>query len=70
VAPDDSRRDRRESDAVTGMLKDRIEELGHRLEKHVTDCAEQSRKLFWAVLSVLGFLVIKSLPFMDKMFHE
>lgn len=68
MAPDPTRHDRRESDQAMEFLKDKVNDIGDRLERHVTDCAEQSKKLFWAVLSLLGFLVLKSLPFLSKMF--
>ena len=70
VAPDDTRHDRRQDDKVAEMMNDRISELSQQLQAHITDCSEQSRKLFWAVLSVLAFLVVKSLPFISKMFVE
>lgn len=60
--------ERRNGDAVAQITNDRINELGARLERHITDCSTQSRRLFWAVMSVLGFLIVKSLPFLAKMF--
>lgn len=50
------------------LLSTRITDLGNSLQAHITDCSAQSRRLFWAVVSLLGFLLLKSLPFWDKMF--
>jgi hypothetical protein len=50
------------------MMNDRISELSQQLQAHITDCSAQSKKLFWAVLAVLGWLIVHSLPFVSKMF--
>ena len=50
------------------LLNSRLSDISTRLEQHVTDCAAQSRKLFWAVVGLTSFLVLKSLPFLSKMF--
>lgn len=68
MANDPNRRDRIESDALSALMNEKINDLAGRLEQHVTDCTAQSRKLFWAVLAVLGWLVAHSLPFVGKMF--
>jgi len=68
VAPDDSRHNRRQEDRVSDMMNDRISELSQQLQAHITDCSAQSKKLFWAVLAVLGWLIVHSLPFVSKMF--
>lgn len=68
MAPDTTRQDRRQNDQVLSMTNDRISELSQQLQQHITDCSAQSRKLFWAVVAVLGWLVAHSLPFVNKMF--
>jgi len=68
VAPDDTKYDRRQNDKVADIMYDRISELSGQLQSHITDCSAQSKKLFWAVLAVLGWLVVHSLPFVGKMF--
>jgi uncharacterized Rmd1/YagE family protein len=50
------------------LLNSRVSDVSNALQAHITECSAQSRKLFWAVVSLLGFLVIKSLPFIAKMF--
>lgn len=50
------------------LLSDRITDVNTALQSHITDCSAQSRRLFWAVVSLLGFLIVKSLPFISKMF--
>ena len=68
MAPNDSRHERREGDSVAALMNGRISDLSQQLQAHITDCSAQSRKLFWAVLAVLGWLVAHSLPFVSKMF--
>lgn len=65
---DDNGRDRRNGDALSLLTNQRISDLSAQLQAHITDCSTQSRRLFWAIVSVLGFLVVKSLPFISKMF--
>lgn len=50
------------------ILNSRMDNLNERLDRHITECTDAQRKLFWAVCSVLGWLVMKSLPFMSKIF--
>lgn len=69
MASDPSKYDRRESDQVSSMINGRISELSQQLKDHITDCSAQSRRLFWAVVSVLGWLVANGivLPFFQKL---
>ncbi len=59
MAPDGNRYDQ--------LVNDRINELSQQLQAHITDCSAQSRRLFWAVVAVLGWLVVHSLPFVSKL---
>ena len=55
MAPDS--KDRRQSDPVAALMSDRINELSQQLRDHITDCSAQSRRLFWAVIGCLAWLV-------------
>jgi len=54
-------------------MNSRIGELGQQLQAHITDCSAQSRRLFWAVIGTLAWLVGNGLvlPVVGKfMGHE
>jgi hypothetical protein len=71
VAPDDSRQNGSAEDAtVAGLMSARITELSQQLQAHIADCSAQSRRLFWAVIGCLAWLVGNGLvlPVINKMF--
>lgn len=62
----DTRPRRRTSDGDGYSLEDRVNQLAEDIRDHIRDCSSQSKRLFWAVLAVLGWLVAHTLPFFDK----
>ncbi len=46
---------------TVAAINARISDLSASLQAHITDCSTQSRRLFWAVVGVLGWLVAHGL---------